>query len=192
MIAIVNLGIGNFSNVKKAVKGIITNDPDKITKADKVILPGVGSFGYASKQLSEIKEALSEIISQDKPFLGICLGMQLLFEESEEGKGKGIGLLKGKVVKFKNVRIPHIGWNQVHVVIDNIPLFKGIKNNSFFYFVHSYYVQPKNQEIVKGFTEYCEFEFPSVVAKGTIFGVQFHPEKSSDNGLKLLNNFRRL
>ncbi len=191
MIIIVDLGVGNFSNVKKAVKGKITNDPDKIAKAEKVILPGVGAFGFVSRKLTEIKEAVSEIIEKGNPVLGICLGMQLFFEKSEEGEGKGLGFIKGKVVRFKKTKSPHIGWNRISIK-QQIKLLEGIKSGSFFYFVHSYYVKPDDPTVTKAFTEFGGVEFPSVVVKNNIFGVQFHPEKSSDNGLKLLENFRRL
>ncbi len=191
MIAIIDLGIGNFANVQKAVGGIITSDPETIVKADKAILPGVGSFGFASKKLAEIKEAVCEIVHSGKPLLGICLGMQLFFSTSEEGRGKGLDIFKGKVLKFKGVKSPHIGWNRVKLLKNN-ELFKGIKDNAFFYFVHFYYVFPGDKRIIVAQTDFAKTVFPASVSKENVFGVQFHPEKSSENGLKLLENFRRL
>ncbi|AAL81785.1 imidazole glycerol phosphate synthase subunit HisH [Pyrococcus furiosus DSM 3638] len=191
-IAIVDLGIGNLANVKKALKGYITSDPYEIEKADKIVLPGVGNFGAVVDKLAPIKDIIIEGINEGKPFLGICLGMQLLFEESEESPGKeGLGIFKGKVVKLKNVRTPHIGWNQVWIKKE-CKLFEGLKNGSYFYFVHSYHAVPQDPDIIATTTDYENAEFVSSVCFENIFGVQFHPEKSSKNGLILLRNFRRL
>lgn len=191
-IAIVDLGIGNLANVKKALKGYITSDPYEIEKADKIVLPGVGNFGAVVDKLAPIKDIIIEGINEGKPFLGICLGMQLLFEESEESPGKeGLGIFKGKVVKLKNVRTPHIGWNQVWIKKE-CKLFEGLKNGSYFYFVHSYHAVPQDPDIIATTTDYENAEVVSSVCFENIFGVQFHPEKSSKNGLILLRNFRRL
>ncbi|WP_461864285.1 imidazole glycerol phosphate synthase subunit HisH, partial [Thermococcus sp.] len=132
-----------------------------------------------------------DAINEGKPFLGICLGLQLLFEWSEESEGKGLGVFKGNVMKFRGVRVPHIGWNQVWQKKD-CPLFEGIKDGAYFYFVHSYHVNPQDKEIIAAVTDYESAIFPSAVCRDNIFGVQFHPEKSSKNGLRLLKNFRRL
>lgn len=195
MIAIVDLGIGNLANVRKALGGVITSDPYEIERADKIVLPGVGNFGAVMKRLEPLKGTILDAINEGKPFLGICLGMQLLFEWSEESEGKGLEVFKGNVVKFRGVRVPHIGWNQVFPAKE-CPLFEGIKNGSYFYFVHSYYVNPQDKEVIAAITDYeskgNKVVFPSAVCKDNVFGVQFHPEKSSKNGLRLLENFRRL
>ncbi|ASJ17560.1 imidazole glycerol phosphate synthase subunit HisH [Thermococcus chitonophagus] len=191
MIAIVDLGVGNLANVRKALKGVITSDPYEIEKAEKIVLPGVGNFGAVMERLHPLKDVILEGIKEGKPFLGICLGLQLLFEESEESPGsRGLEVFKGKVVKLKGVRVPHIGWNQVWIRKD-CPLFRGIKSGSYFYFVHSYHVVPQDEDIIVATTDYG-LDFVSAVCKDNVFAVQFHPEKSSRNGLKLLENFRRL
>lgn len=193
-IVILNGGVGNFSNVQKAINGIISNNIEDIKTADKLILPGVGSFGAVSKNILPLKEYILEHIDKNKPFLGICLGMQMLFESSEEDEGEGLSYLPGKVVKFKNMKVPHIGWNDVEIVKES-PIFKGISSESFFYFVHSYYVVTEEKFVIS-YTNYeskgniCKFV--SSVQKGYVFGVQFHPEKSSENGIKLLDNFKKL
>jgi len=195
MIAIVDLGIGNLANVRKALDGVITSDPYEIEKAEKIVLPGVGNFGAVMEKLEPLRGAILDSINDGKPFLGICLGLQLLFEWSEESEGKGLGVFKGNVVRFKGVRTPHIGWNQVWWKKD-CPLFEGIKDGAYFYFVHSYYVNPADESIIAGVTDYQskgnKVIFTSAVCKDNIFGVQFHPEKSSRAGLRLLANFRRL
>lgn len=192
MIAIVDLGIGNLANVRKALGGVITGDPYEIERAEKIVLPGVGNFGAVMERLEPLRGIISDAINDGKPFLGICLGMQLLFEESEESPGsRGLGVFEGRVVRFRGVRTPHIGWNQVFSS-KGCPLFEGIKSGSYFYFVHSYYVNPRNEEVVAATTDYESLVFTSAVCKDNVFGVQFHPEKSSKNGLRLLKNFRRL
>ncbi|HII67875.1 MULTISPECIES: imidazole glycerol phosphate synthase subunit HisH [Thermococcus] len=196
MIAIVDLGIGNLANVRKTLDGVITSDPYEIEKAEKIVLPGVGNFGAVMEKLDLLRGVILDTINDGKPFLGICLGLQLLFEESEENpESKGLGVFEGKVVRFRGVRTPHIGWNQVWQKKE-CKLFEGIKDGTYFYFVHSYYVNPVDEEIIVGVTDYESKEnkvvFPSAVCKDNIFGVQFHPEKSSKVGLKLLANFRRL
>nr|WP_289846476.1 imidazole glycerol phosphate synthase subunit HisH [Thermococcus alcaliphilus] len=175
--------------------GKITNDPYEIEKAEKIVLPGVGNFGAVMEKLEPLRGAIIDGINEGKPFLGICLGLQLLFEWSEESEGKGLGIFKGNIVRFRGVRTPHIGWNQVWQKKD-CPLFEGIKDGAYFYFVHSYYANPENRDIVTGVTDYQskgrEIVFPSAVWRDNVFGVQFHPEKSGKVGLKLLRNFRRL
>ncbi|CAB3287273.1 Imidazole glycerol phosphate synthase subunit HisH [Methanocaldococcus lauensis] len=196
MIGIIDYNAGNLRSIQKAVelydKAIITKDSEELLACDKVILPGVGNFGSAMKNLSKIKETLYKIFDDNIPFLGICLGMQVLFEESEEKKGvNGLGVIKGNVIKFRNVeKLPHMGWNNVKIVKDN-PLFEGIKDNSYFYFVHSYYVNPLNKEYIIGKTEYG-IEFPSAINKDNIYATQFHPEKSGKVGLKIIENFVEL
>lgn len=198
MIAIIDYGAGNLQSVKKAfdfigAQSIITDNPETIKECDRILLPGVGSFGDAmasmeSKGLVEIikKEALS-----GKPFLGICLGLQLLFEESEESPGvKGLGIFKGKIKKFSSdmgLKIPHIGWNSLEIKQKNT-LFKGIPENSYVYFVHSYYLHAENREEIATVTNYG-IDFHSAVGKNNIFATQFHPEKSGDVGLQILRNF---
>lgn len=199
-IVIVDLGIGNLANVKKVLQGEITGDKYKIEKAQKIVLPGVGNFSTVQSQLETLKETIIDVIKDGTPCLGICLGMQLLFEESEESSGnyetsQGLSVFKGYVKAFKEVRKPHIGWNQLFFE-KKCPLFEGIDDGAFFYFVHSYYIAPQEKEIISGMTDYSsngnKVEFPSAVWKNNLYGVQFHPEKSSKNGLRLLNNFKEL
>lgn len=195
MIGIIDYNAGNLRSIQKAVelydKAIITNNSEELLACDKVILPGVGNFGSAMENLAPLKETIYKIISEKVPFLGICLGMQVLFEESEEKKGiKGLGIIKGNVVKFRDVeKLPHMGWNNVKIVRD-CPLFENIKDDSYFYFVHSYYVNP-SEDCIVGKTEYGR-EFPSVINKGNVFATQFHPEKSGKIGLKIIENFVEL
>ncbi|MCS7202096.1 MAG: imidazole glycerol phosphate synthase subunit HisH [Dictyoglomus sp.] len=194
MIVIIDYGGGNLFSILKAldflkVKATVSSNPRDWEKGRALIFPGQGSFSQAINSLREGNKIniLKQLIKV-KPYLGICLGMQILFEESEEAIGKkGLNLFSGKVLKLKSKKLPHLGWNQVKIRKDSI-LFKGIKDNSFFYFVHSYYVDVIEKDIVVGETFYDE-KFPSVIEKDSIFGVQFHPEKSSFWGLKLLKNF---
>ncbi len=196
MIAIVDLGIGNLANVRKALGGIITSDPYEIEKAEKLVLPGVGNFGAVMERLEPLRDVILDAIKDGKPFLGICLGLQLLFEGSEESpRSKGLGVLRGNVVRFRGVRTPHIGWNQLWKRRDS-PLFEGIKDGAYFYFVHSYYALPEREEIIAGVTDYGsrgkEIIFTSAVWRDNVYGVQFHPEKSGRNGLRVMANFRGL
>mgnify|MGYP001445419789 FL=1 len=200
MIAIIDYGVGNLRSVHNAVnfitpkkKSIVTNDPDQVIKADKIIFPGQGAMPGCVKELEKrgLKEVLIESAKQ-KPFLGICLGLQMLFDISDEGNQKGFGLLPGKVTKFKNdykdrIKIPHMGWNSV-MQSNEHPMWRNIKSGSKFYFVHSYFAQPTDKKMVVGETEHGE-NFVSAVAKDNIFACQFHPEKSAVIGLKLLENF---
>ncbi|WP_297504511.1 imidazole glycerol phosphate synthase subunit HisH [Thermococcus sp.] len=196
MIAIVDLGIGNLANVRKALGGVITSDPYEIEKAEKLVLPGVGNFGAVMERLEPLRGAILDAINDGKPFLGICLGLQLLFEGSEESPGKpGLGVFRGKVVRFRDVRTPHIGWNQLWKRKD-CPLFEGIRDGAYFYFVHSYYALPEREEIIAGVTDYGprgrEIIFTSAVCRENVYAVQFHPEKSGKNGLRVMRNFRGL
>jgi glutamine amidotransferase len=197
-VGIVNYNVGNLASVYNAFQKIgvnttIETDPEKIKNYDKILLPGVGAFGSAIEHLKEtgMDKAVLEFAKSGKYMLGICLGMQLLFEESEEfGNHKGLSLINGKVKRFKEttLKIPHMGWNRVHQ-IDDKTLFKGLKD-PYLYFVHSYYVETK-EEFVLGKTEYG-IEFTSSVNRENIFGFQPHPEKSHENGLKILRNFSEL
>jgi glutamine amidotransferase len=203
VIAIIDYNAGNLRSIVKAVElyskdVVVTDNPETILSADKIILPGVGNFESAMENLSKevngssLKEAICGIV-KEVPFLGICLGMQLLMEKSEEGNGaKGLGIIKGDVIKFKDTveKIPHMGWNNVEQVMD-IPLFDGIKNNEYFYFVHSYHVNPSNKEVIAGVCEYG-YKFPCVLNKENIYATQFHPEKSGKAGLKMIENFIEL
>jgi len=197
MIAIVDYGAGNIQSVKNAldflkVKSLITDEKDCILAADKLIFPGVGSFGDVMKALED--RTLLEILKKsikEKPYLGICLGLQILFEQSEESpKVKGLGIFKGNVKRFRTLKVPQIGWNSITIKKDN-PILNKIKNDSYFYFVHSYYVEPKDKSLILTETDYGG-KFASSIAKDNIFGTQFHPERSGDVGLQLLKNFVNL
>ena len=199
MIAVIDYGVGNLGSVLKAfqflnVPVILTSDHDKILKAQGVVLPGVGAFGAGMKNLkkSGLNNTINEIIKLNRPFLGICLGLQLLFSSSEENPGiKGLDIIKGKVTKFKLGKvdkIPHMGWNQVEIQKKD-PLFVSFSRKRNFYFVHSYYVKPENQDIILGTTSYCQQEFASVIRDSNIWAIQCHPEKSSKVGLEVLNKF---
>ncbi len=185
MISIIDINTGNLSSIKKIVGGTITNDPYEIEKSEKIIFPGVGSFQYVSKIIEPIKNLLLERINSGIPYLGICLGLEILFENSEEGAGNGLGIFKGNVKKFYGVKTPHMGWNNVNLKSSS-KLMVGVKNNSFFYFMHSYYA-PKNEYTVME-TEYGNI-FASGIEMENIYGVQFHPEKSGKDGIRLLKNF---
>jgi imidazole glycerol phosphate synthase glutamine amidotransferase subunit len=188
MIAIVNYGAGNLSSVKNALEFLqaetkITNSPQEILAADRIVFPGVGSFGAMVKKLREnkLEAPITEAISKGTPFLGICLGMQVLFEESEESPGsEGLGILKGKVKKFREGKVPQVGWNKV--ASTNTKLLE----NAYYYFVNSYYVEP--EEAVLGRTKYFR-EFVSAVQKENVTGVQFHPEKSGEAGIRFLRRW---
>ena len=199
MIAIVDYGMGNLRSVQKAFErvghtAVVTGRPEDVLQAERVVFPGVGAFGDAMANLRrmELIDPLLNVISRGRPFLGICLGLQLLFAESEEmGQHRGLGVLPGRVRKFpKGERIPQIGWNQIHVRRE-IPLLEGIPDDAFFYFVHSYYVDPEAQEDTVAITDYG-IDYTSIVARGHTFGIQFHPEKSQDLGLGILRNFAAL
>ena len=199
MIAIVDYGMGNLRSVQKGFERVgyaaeISNLPEVVERADHIVLPGVGAFGDAMSNLREreLIEPIQESISEGKPFLGICLGLQLLFAESEEmGSHKGLGLLPGKVRRFpEGERVPQIGWNQIHIRRE-VPLLEGVPEDSFFFFVHSYYVDPADDGDRVAMTDYG-IGYASIAGRDRAFGVQFHPEKSQDLGLKILQNFARL
>lgn len=198
MVAIIDYGAGNLSSVKKALEYLgaeceITQDKDLIMSASHVILPGVGSFGDAMASMQErgLVEIIKTVATSGKPFLGICLGLQLLFESSEESDGvSGLGLLKGRIIeipKADGLKVPHMGWNSVSVKQSD-GIFKGIDEDSYFYFVHSYYLSGAENDAVAGVTEYG-VEIQCAVQKNNLCATQFHPEKSGKIGLKLLENF---
>lgn len=198
MIAIIDYDAGNIKSVEKALKTIgqevvVTRDGDTILSADKVILPGVGSFGDAMGKLNDygLVEVIKKVVEKKTPFLGICLGLQLLFESSEETPGvEGLGILKGKIVKIPEngeLKIPHMGWNSLHFQNEG-RLFANLPQDSYVYFVHSYYLQAEEENIVKATTDYSTCIHASV-EKDNVFACQFHPEKSSDVGLTILKNF---
>jgi len=199
MIAIIDYNSGNVRSVQKAFEyvgfdAVITNDKNIINNATHLVLPGVGAFGDCYKNLlnTDLIETLHDNIKSGKPFLGICVGMQLLFEKSFEfGIHEGFGYFDGNIKKFpeeivkEGKKIPHMGWNSINIVADH-PILKGIKSGDYFYFVHSYYAPINDNTIVT-----CNYgvEFTAAVAKNNIVGVQFHPEKSAENGLKIIKNF---
>lgn len=204
-IAVIDYGMGNLRSVSKALEHVapaisvaVTSDPDVIAKAGRVVFPGVGHAGDCMRELEArgLRQAVIEA-ARTKPFLGICLGMQMLFEHSEEGNVPGLGILPGRVLRFpaeamvdqkgEKLKVPHMGWNEVHQAHEH-PLWAGIRDASRFYFVHSYYCEPASPDLVAGYTVY-PFPFTSAVARDNIFAVQFHPEKSQAAGLALLGNF---
>ena len=201
MIAIIDYDAGNIKSVEKALLLLgqevkITGDAQEILQADKVVLPGVGAFGDAMENLKKrgLDQVIRQVAESGTPFLGICLGLQLLFERSDEAPGvEGLGILKGEIRKIpqqEGLKIPHMGWNSLHLE-HNGRLFQGIKEGSYVYFVHSYYLRAEEEEIVKASTEYSTHIHASV-EKGNVFACQFHPEKSSEVGLKILKNFVEL
>ena len=201
MIAIIDYDAGNIKSVEKAIQflgeeAVITRDRDMILAADKVILPGVGAFGDAMEKLHqyELVDVIREVTKKGTPFMGICLGLQLLFERSDEAPGvEGLGVLEGEILKIpekEGLKIPHMGWNSLELAGDG-RLFRGLGENPYVYFVHSYYLKAKDPSIVKAATEYSVNIHASVEC-GNVFACQFHPEKSSDVGLQILKNFLAL
>ena len=203
MIAIVDYGMGNLRSVSKAfdLQGFavtVTRDPKVISQASGLVLPGVGAFGDCVRNLDSygLTAPIKDYIDSGRPFLGICLGLQVLFEESEESPGApGFGVFKGRVVRFpdfkeERLKVPHMGWNQI-LIQKEVPVLEGIPERSWFYFVHSYYPSPEDGSIVAVKADYG-IEFTAAVSKGNVFASQFHPEKSSSLGLKILRNFAAL
>jgi glutamine amidotransferase len=196
MIAIVDYGMGNLRSVQKALEKVgadarITNKSLEIKRADKVVLPGVGAMAPAMDKLRQLglTETIREVITAGKPFLGICLGMQLLFEKSAEGGNvEGLHILKGTVERFTQGKVPHMGWNQVKIQPAGAVLYQGVNDGRDVYFCHSYYVVPKDPKITASITEYG-IPYASSVAAKNVWGVQFHPEKSQSVGLRILKNF---
>ncbi len=194
MIAIIDYGAGNLRSIARAIEAagestIVTSDPEQIRAADGVVFPGVGAAGHAMRKLADagMIEPINEVVQRGTPFLGVCLGMQLLFEEQEENDTRGLGLLKGQVRTIRDaVKIPHIGWSQ-SVIKEALPgLDPGTSH--YFYFVHSYVVEPDDPGDIAAFTSYGE-TFPSIVAHDNIWGTQFHPEKSGDHGLAFVKSW---
>lgn len=201
MIVIVDYGMGNLRSVQKGFEKIganaeISRDPMKIRDADKLVLPGVGAFPECMKNLDSfgLVAPILDFIKSDRAFLGICLGLQLLFDESEEfGLNPGLRVIPGKVRAFDRnmgLKIPHMGWNKVNFQ-KQVPIFQDIPDGSWYYFVHSYYVDPLNIEDIAAKTNYG-IDFTCAVSRGNLYALQFHPEKSQDNGLKILSNFAKL
>lgn len=201
MIAIIDYGAGNLHSVRNALnflgtKNIVSDNPEEILKADKIILPGVGAFGDAMKALNEknLADTIKNAVKAGKPILGICLGMQLFFDESEESPGvEGLGILKGRFVKIpkkSDIKIPHMGWNNLSIA-KNSRILKDIGDEPYVYFVHSYYLEPEDEAVVSAYTDYGT-RLAVAAERENIFAVQFHPEKSGDTGLKILKNFTEL
>lgn len=201
MIAIIDYDAGNLKSVEKALlslgqEAVVTRDREELLSADKVILPGVGNFGDAMRKLNSygLEPVIREIIKRRIPFLGICLGLQLLFEESEEAPGvPGLGILKGKILRIPEgagLKIPHIGWNSLKLENQG-RLFEGLGDEPYVYFVHSYYLKAEDEAIVKAVTEYGT-RIHASVEQDNVFACQFHPEKSSRTGLRILENFSKL
>ncbi|MGB9936396.1 MAG: imidazole glycerol phosphate synthase subunit HisH [Methanobacterium sp.] len=193
MIVIVNYGSGNLKSIKNGFlrigeDAVISDSIPEMEKADALILPGVGAFGSAMEQLRKYKELIHEHINSGKPFLGVCLGQQILFTESEESEGiKGLDVFKGKVLRLpEGLKIPHMGWNNLEIKKE-CPILKGI-NSDYMYFVHSYYVKPEDENIIAATTNYG-IDVPAVICKDNVFATQFHPEKSGEIGLNILKNF---
>ncbi len=201
MIAIIDYDAGNIKSVEKALQKlgvdvVITKDAKEILQADKVILPGVGAFGDAMANLKKfgLDKVIYEVVEKGTPFLGICLGLQLLFERSDETPGvEGLGILKGEILRIpdkEDLKIPHMGWNSLHLQNQG-RLFKGLSEQSYVYFVHSYYLKAEDEQIVKATADYS-VNIHASVEKDNVFACQFHPEKSSDVGLQILKNFVEL
>lgn len=201
MIAIIDYDAGNLKSVEKALirlgeEAVVSRERETILEADKVILPGVGSFGDAMGKLREfgLDKVIYEVVEKGTPFLGICLGLQLLFERSDEAPGvKGLGILKGEILRipaYEGLKIPHMGWNSLELE-NSGRLFEGLPQNPYVYFVHSYYLKAEEEDIVKASTWYST-EIHASVEKDNVFACQFHPEKSSDTGLQILKNFAEI
>ncbi len=201
MISIIDYDAGNIKSVEKALlhlgqEAVITRDPEIILNSDKIILPGVGAFGDAMDRLRSysLDKVIKEAVEKKIPFLGICLGLQLLFDSSEEAPGvKGLGILPGKIIRFpetEGYKIPHMGWNSIHIK-EGAKLFKEVPQDSYVYFVHSYYLEAENPEDVAAKAEYIT-EIHASVEHENVYACQFHPEKSSAVGLQILKNFVEL
>ena len=201
MISIVDYGMGNLRSVQKGFEKVgaearICSHPRDLVGCEKLVLPGVGAFRDAIHELRRLDfiSPIRDHLAADKPFLGICLGLQLLFDVGhEDGTWEGLGIIPGEVVRFPDtpgLKVPHMGWNRVEPVNDP-PLLRGIPQDEYFYFVHSYYVVPKDETVIAARTDYGG-QFTSAVRRGNLYAVQFHPEKSQSRGLQLLNNFATL
>ncbi|MHA1689478.1 MAG: imidazole glycerol phosphate synthase subunit HisH [Promethearchaeota archaeon] len=199
-LAIIDYGMGNLKSIYKLfqylnIESKITSDPNVLRNADGIILPGVGAFGDAMKNLKnrKIDEIIKELVKENKPLLGICLGLQLLFSKSfEMGEYEGLNIMEGIIIPFeknKVGKIPQIGWSDVYLTNPNHFLMKNIPNNAYFYFVHRYFAVPKIKEMILGKTVYGKTEFASIIQKENVVATQFHPEKSSKHGIQLYKNF---
>jgi glutamine amidotransferase len=201
MIVIIDYGMGNLRSVQAGLEHVgqeafVTDDPEKVIDAPAVVLPGVGAFGDAMRRLEKtgLGNAFREAVQSGKPCLGICLGLQLLFSESEEGGlHRGLGIIPGRVTRFsaRSLKVPHMGWNQIDVRKPDAPILQDIPDGSYMYFVHSYYVQPEDASVIATTTDYG-IDFTSMIVKDNLFATQFHPEKSQKIGLRLLRNFGSL
>ena len=196
-VSIVNYGVGNLRSVKRGLeksgaKVLITRNPKDLSESDAIVLPGVGAFAAAFKNLAPLSGVVKQSLEDGKPIFGICLGLQLLFTRSSEGGSTdGLDLISGDIVKLPDiVKIPQMGWNTVDIVQSH-PLLEGVQNNSYAYFVHTYVPQPSEQKVIVATTEYG-VRFPSVIAKQNLFATQFHPEKSGKTGLTILKNFVKI
>lgn len=193
MIAIIDYGMGNIFSIRNALEKIgaevkVITQPEELDNADGIVIPGVGSFGDGMRYLLPFEEKIKNSIKEEIPFLGICLGMQILFEKSQESTENGFGIIQGEVIRLPdNVIVPQIGWNELDIK-RSIALLEGIENGDFFYFVHSYHCVPKDKKRVIATTEYGT-EVAAVIAHDNLYAVQFHPEKSGEKGLLLLKNF---
>jgi len=197
MIAIIDYGMGNLRSVQAGLEFVgqeafVTDDPQKVADAPAVVLPGVGAFGDAITKLERtgLGDAFCKAVQSGKPCLGICLGLQLLFSKSDEGGSyDGLGIIPGRVALFSNqLKVPHMGWNQIEIKKPDMPIFRDIPDNSYVYFVHSYYVDPEDESFIATTTNYG-IDFTSMIAKDNLFATQFHPEKSQKMGLQMLRNF---
>ena len=194
MIVIINYGSGNLKSIKNGFtkigeKTVVSQDIHEMEKADALVLPGVGAFGTAMKHLEGYKDIIHEHVNNGKPFLGVCLGLQVLFTKSQENKGvKGLDVFKGEVVKIpkEGLKIPHMGWNDLKIV-NECPILDGI-GNGYMYFVHSYYAKPDDEDIIAATTNYGT-DLTAAVCRDNVFATQFHPEKSGEIGLNILKNF---
>ena len=200
MISVVDYGVGNLHSVAKALEKVgaktrVTSDWHDVASSDGVVLPGVGAFKDSMDAMhrSDLAKAIQAFIASGKPFLGVCVGLQMLFSESEEfGVSKGLDVFKGRVVKFpEGHKVPHMGWNQISIKKDSNPLLKGLKEGDYLYFVHSYYVVPEDKAIIAAQTNYG-VDFTCMVWEKNVFGTQFHPEKSQTVGLRIYENFKNL
>ncbi len=198
-IAVIDYDIGNLHSACKGLeqagaKTIITSDPKEIAAADGVVLPGVGAFDHCMQKLREhkLEEIVKVAIASGQPFLGICVGMQILFEGSEEGKEAGLGIISGRVQRFKlepQITIPHMGWNQLQITQTQCPLWQKLPENPWMYFVHSYYAVPTDPSVIAAYTIHGTQKATAAIAIKNLMAVQFHPEKSSEHGIKMLSNF---
>jgi glutamine amidotransferase len=194
--ALIDYGVGNIFSMKKALQRAgfavdVTSERRAISSADAIVLPGVGAFGVAAKNMAALKPSILEGLERGTPLLGSCLGTQLLFDKSEEGPGEGLGIVRGGVIRFEGeLKTPHMGWNTLMTVRPD-ELLEGIEEDDYFYFVHSYYVNPDDVKVIAAETSYG-IDFPSVISRNAVYGTQFHPEKSGKAGAVLLENFARI